>query len=281
MIAARGQWWDITRWLVGLAFAAVFVVALAWLGTASDQLDAQRQQIANQNAAIDKLSSGLATTEAQLTQHGITPAAPPPAQIVTGATGPAGPQGPGPSDAQVQTAVDVYLSAHPPTANVSADALTTVVTAYLTQHPPAAGPPPSDTQVSNAVATYMAAHPAPSGPAGPTGSAGAPGATGQTGAQGPEGPQGVQGPQGDPGPTGATGPPPAGWTWTDQLGTTYNCTQDSQGTASAPHYTCTAQAPTSPVTSPGALADPASPRIPSPRPVTLMFAVPFLRRDMV
>lgn len=269
MIAVRGHWWDIAKYTVGFAFAVVFFVALVWLGTASDQLAAQRQQIAD-------LSSGLATTEAQLEQHGITPAAPPPAQIVTGATGPTGPQGPGPSDAQVQTAVDVYLAAHPPTGNVSTDALTTVVAAYLVQHPPAPGPPPSDTQVSNAVATYMAAHPAPSGPAGPTGSAGPQGDTGQTGAQGPQGPQGVQGPQGD---TGPTGPAPGGWTWTDQLGTTYNCTQDSQGTASSPHYTCTAVSPTPPVST-GTLADPVSPGDP-PRALTLMFAVPMVRRDMV
>ena len=73
------------------------------------------------------------------------------------------------------------------------------------------------------------------------------GVAGPTGAQGPAGPQGdpgtdgtngTNGADGATGPTGATGPPPAGWTWTDELGTTYNCLPDD--TTPTPHYTCTA-----------------------------------------
>lgn len=292
MSSVRGQWWDVSKWAVGLGFAAVFAVALAWLGNASDQLNAQRAQIAAQNKAIANLSSGLSTTEQQLKQHGITPSAAPPAQIVQGAAGPPGPQGPGPSDVQVQVAVDVYLAAHPPSANVSTDALTTVVTAYLVQHPPAPGPPPSDAQVSGAVSAYMAAHPAPPGPPGPTGNPGpqgSAGATGQTGAQGPvgsPGPQGVQGvpgPPGPQGPAGATGPPPGGWTWTDELGTTYDCVPD--GGSPMPHYTCTVRTPVpTPPASPSAMAAYLPPGAPAPPPANtrtavMMFGVPVMRRD--
>jgi Collagen triple helix repeat (20 copies) len=279
MISMRGQLWDTAKWLVVAAFAAVFIIALMWLGTASDQLGAQRQQIAD-------LSSGLATTRAQLEQHGITPAAPPPAQIVQGATGPAGPQGPGPSDAQVQSAVNRYLATNPPTVNVSADALTTVVTAYLAQHPPAPGPPPTGTQISGAVTAYLTAHPAPAGPAGATGSAGPQGPTGDTGAQGPEGPQGPQGVQGPQGDTGATGPPPAGWVFTDEFGTTYDCAPDAQ--TPAPHYTCTARSPATPALKgrsaappPSASASPSSaPAAPvDTRTAVMMVGVPLMRRD--
>lgn len=303
MTFMRGQWWGVAKWAVAVGFGAVFLVALIWLGNASDQLRAQRQQITD-------LSAGLTTTEQQLRQHGISPSAAPPAQIVqgaTGATGPVGPQGPGPSDVQVQNAVNRYLAANPPTPNVSTDALTTVVTAYLVQHPPAPGPPPSDAQISSAVGAYMAAHPAPSGPPGPSGS---PGQTGQNGQNGQVGPPG---PAGQNGQNGAPGSPPAGWTFTAN-GVTYNCTPDS-GTP-APHYACSptataspsaspSQSPSSvPSTSPPApAANPASrpapvapstpPRTPPPavaggdaspsssgRWLELMLGVPFYRRGM-
>lgn len=284
MTDLRERWWDIARWVVALAFVAVLVAALLWLGKASDQLQAQRQQITD-------LSAGLTTTEQQLRQHGISPSAPPPAQIVTGATGPAGPQGPGPSDAQVRSAVNRYLAANPPTANVSTDALTTVVTAYLATHPPAPGPPPTDAQISGAVGAYMAAHPAPPGPPGPTGPTGDPGtqgATGPTGPQGDTGPQGPVGPQGatgPQGPQGATGPPPSGWTFTDRTGTTYDCAPDSPGST---HYTCTAQSPSpSPSSSslpPASLTAYTAPLRTLPPVDTrvgamTLFGVPVMRRD--
>jgi hypothetical protein len=84
MIAVRVQWWGIARYAVGCGFAAVFLIALVWLGQASSQLDSQRDQIANQNTTIANLSSSLATTEQQLRAHGITPSAPPPEQIMQG-----------------------------------------------------------------------------------------------------------------------------------------------------------------------------------------------------
>lgn len=108
----------------------------------------------------------------------------------------------------------------------------------------------------------------PRGPAGPSGPPGRSGRDGKDGAVGPPGPQGVAGspgpkgepgesvtglpgPRGEPGkdgvdgkdstvpgpagPAGPPGPPPSGWTYTDTLGRTYECTPDSPGST---HFTC-------------------------------------------
>lgn len=108
--------------------------------------------------------------------------------------------------------------------------------------------------------------PGPQGEKGDTGAAaptitpspGAPGTPGAAGSdstvpgpQGPAGPPGADstvpgpaGPAGDKGERGEQGPAPAGWTFTDAAGTTYDCTPDSDG---ATHYTCRATStPTSP-----------------------------------
>jgi outer membrane murein-binding lipoprotein Lpp len=94
--------------------------------------------------------------------------------------------------------------------------------------------------------------PGPPGPKGDKGDTGkpaptitpAPGASGAAGSEGIPGPQGPQGetgatgPEGSPGPEGApgeTGPAPAGWTYTDGAGATYDCAPDGDGST---HYTC-------------------------------------------
>lgn len=213
-----------SAWLLALLAALVLVWMVAKLGAASDQLDAQRAQLGSQaqveqaqGRVITAIASDDSQLRAQVESLGGTPKGPAPQVAISGITGATGAQGPGPSDAQVQSAVDIYLEAHPPAPVVSTDALTTVVTAYLVQHPPAPGPPPSDAQVATAVAAYMAAHPAPSGP---------PGSPGQNGQDGK---------QGNPGVNGAPGSPPAGWTF-EFNGVTYECVPDD-GTP-APHYTC-------------------------------------------
>jgi hypothetical protein len=244
-----------SAWVLALLAVLVLVWMVTRLGAASSQLDAQRQQLGAQNAAIAQLAAGLGTTEQQLKEHGISPSAAPPGQILQGATGPAGP---GPSDAQVQVAVDGYLLAHPPSAVVPAAQVEADVTAYLALHPPAPGPPPSDAQVAAAVAAYMSAHPAPSGPPGSPGPQGSPG----VGQQGPAGPAGAAGQ------SGAAGSPPAGWTWTDPSGVSYDCAPDGQ--APGPHYTCTARpspsASASVSPSPSASAPPTAAVAPSPTP---------------
>lgn len=174
--------------VLGAAFLAVLAFAVWRTSQASSVANQARTQAAQESAAVDKLYSGLTTTEQQLKQHGISPSAPPPQQIVSSA------QASGPSDAQVQAAVDNYLAEHPPTASASDAEISAEVSEYLTAHPPAAGPAPSASQVASAVTAYMAANPAPSGPAG------SPGATGAVGPQGPAGPTGPQGLAGSPGP---------------------------------------------------------------------------------
>lgn len=250
--------------VLGAAIVGVSAFMLVELGIASRQLDGLRAQQTQQSKVVSDLATNLAGAQEQLKQHGITPKQPPPAQIIaqTGPPGVAGPQGPGPSDAQVQAAVQAYLSAHPiagvpPTqAQVAA-----VVAVYMTQHPPAAGSPgptgavgpsgavgsagtgPSDAQIAAAVAVWEQAHPVVA-PSGPSGAQGPPGPTGvgETGPQGPQGSpgasgaSGVSGASGASGASGSPGSDPSGWTYVDALGVTHTCSPDS-GTPS-PHYAC-------------------------------------------
>jgi hypothetical protein len=206
---------------------AVLVLAFLFFRT----MESQGRQIGTLQAQSSALAGGLQTAESQLEAHGITPSVAAPSEIISQV---AGPSGPGPSDSQVQAAVNAYLDAHPPTANVDPAALSLTVDAYLEQHPPSPGPPPASSAVAAAVADYLASNPPPSGPAGPQGSPGADG-VGQTGPAGPAGP------------SGAPGSPPAGWTWEDPQGNTYDCTEDD-GTP-APHYTCALVTPSSTATS--------------------------------
>jgi len=252
-LARRHGWPALVAVLVLLGFALL----LAMLFTTLDQrtrLNEVSAQSSAQSRTIGGLAAGLTTTRRQLEAHGISPSAPPPASIIAqaGPAGPQGEQGPGPSDAQVQLAVDGYLAANPPTPAVSSVALATAVAAYLALHPPEPGPPPSNAQVATAVAAYMAVHPAPSGAPGSPGPQGSPG-VGETG------PPGAQGPAGR---DGAPGGPPAGWTWTDPSGNTYDCAQDGQ--TPAPHYTCTARPGPSPSPSSSASASPSAPPSASP-----------------
>lgn len=148
------------------------------------------------------------------------------------------------------------------------------VASYLAENPPSAGPAgqaPTLDQVtaltSDAVADYLAANPPPAGPAGADGAPGQNGTDGQNGQNGadstvpgPMGPEGPEGPPGPaptaeqiqaavdayfaqnpapPGPQGPAGQPPAGWSWSDLLGTTHTCTRDDGSPDTAPTYTCT------------------------------------------
>lgn len=213
-----------------IAVVMLLVFLILKLGRASDQIGTLNQADMGRDRAIAALADAESSARAQIKALGGTPGVPPPQVIISGAAGATGAQGPGPSDAQVQAAVDVYLLEHPPSASVPAAQVEADVASYLALHPPAPGPPPSDAQVATAVAAYMAVHPAPSGPPG------SPGASGEPGQVGPSGPAGAQGPAGQ---NGADGSPPAGWTWTDPSGNTYDCAKDDQ--TPAPHYTCTAR----------------------------------------
>lgn len=221
----------------GLALGLLVYVILM-LHSASNRitdLDAGR---ATQDAQINGLAGAVSSARAQIQGLGATPVVPAPSKILEtiSVSGAQGPQGPGPSDAQVAAAVSAYLQAHP-VPGVSSQQVATAVDAYFAASPAPSGPQgpgPSQQQIADAVASYMAANPAPSGPAGPVGSPG-------VGATGP------QGPAGSPGQNGGAGSPPAGWNWTDPSGNEYSCVQDNQ--TPAPHYTCTAVPSPSPSTS--------------------------------
>lgn len=141
-------------------------------------------------AAVTILSLGFERTTAQV--HGLSVAvsaqcsqtkklgqkcvAKPPSEIkqnpsqptVSPSPGPSGPQGPGPTYAQIETAVAAYFAAHPVVDNT----------------------PPDASVVQLFVDAYLVAHPVPAGSPGATGS---PGANGQTGADGATGPAGSNG----------------------------------------------------------------------------------------
>ena len=260
-LVRRHGWSAAVAVMVLLGFALLLVMLVTTLDQRT-QINQVEARSSAQGRTIGDLAVGLTTTRRQLQAHGISPSAPPPASIIAqaGPPGLQGVQGPGPSDAQVQGAVDVYLAAHPPSAAVSADALTATVAAYLAQHPPAPGPAPSDAQVAASVSAYIAAHPAPSGPPG------SPGPTGVAGDQGPVGPAGQEGPAGRDGQNGAPGSPPAGWSWTDPSGAMYDCAMDGQ--SPAPHYTCEARTTASPSPSPSDSTGPSPPpsgAAPAPR----------------
>lgn len=92
--------------------------------------------------------------------------------------------------------------------------------------------------------------PGPTGGPGPTGvpgGAGAPGAAGSPGQDGQAGAPGPAGPQGQP---GAAGSPPAGWSWQDTSGTTFQCSRNAGSSDSSPTYTCTSQPPATTSTPP-------------------------------
>lgn len=229
-----------------ILIGALLVILMLLIYTITNVMELRTSE-SQQAQKVTAFSSALAGAQAQLKQHGIQPSQPAPSQIIAqiGPAGPQGVQGPGPSDAQVQAAVQAYLAAHPIAGQPPTDAqVAAVVAMYWAQHPPAAGPagptgvqgpPPSDKQIADAVAAWQTAHPvvAPSGPSGPPGPSGASGAPG-VGATGPAGPQGSRG---EPGPSGATGPAPSGWEWaeTPPVGNpkTHTCTPDP-----APHYSC-------------------------------------------
>lgn len=81
------------------------------------------------------------------------------------------------------------------------------------------------------------------GATGVAGGAGAAGANGSPGARGPTGAQGAAGPPGPQGQPGQPGSPPAGWSWQDPSGRTFQCARDTGSPDSAPTYTCTSQTP--------------------------------------
>jgi hypothetical protein len=211
------------------------VAALAWyaLRTADEERHQARATATANAQAIKQLSDALKTTQAQLTQHGITPKAAPPATIVAGvpgATGAAGQSVVGPQGA-------------PGRDGVSPDPKAVAALVYAMIHPVPG--PKGDTGAAGKDSTV----PGPVGEPGPASTVAGP--QGPQGEPGPAstvaGPRGDQGDQGNPGPAGPAGPAPSGWTYTAGDGTVYDCAPDSDGST---HYSCTAEPGTGPQPSP-------------------------------
>lgn len=133
-------------------------------------------------------------------------------------------------------------------------------------HKPVAGPPGSrgepgrtvvgsrgpkgETGASGKPAPTVTPSPGPSGPPGATatgppgadstipGPSGPPGEN-ATGVPGQDGKDGADGAAGKDGSDGRDGQPPAGWTYTDPNGVTYDCTPVDDFDPNAPRYRCT------------------------------------------
>ena len=209
-----------------LTIAGCWVVLLLVVGFAVFALraatDAQRRAEAAQSAdavAIQKLSTGLDQTRAQLQQHGVVPKAPPATTIVQGVPGAAGQSIVGPAGPAGQNGVS-----------------------------------PDPAAIANLVLAMIHPVPGPAGATGPAGPAGAagkdstvPGPAGAPGAAGQDGTNGQDGKDGAAGAQGPAGPAPAGWTFTSPDGTVYDCIPDSAGST---HYSCTARSAPAPSPTP-------------------------------
>lgn len=240
----------------------------AWLIYEGDALKAQVDTVTGQQAHAATVAEQLAS---QLRGMGATPVASPPAPVTgqpgpSGAAGPSGPAGRGISSTVITgghlivgytdgTTTDEGQVVGKDGTGITSSVVNGSGHLILTY---------SDGTVDDVGAVV--------GPAGATGAQGATGAAGTAGCGiasvgesngnlvvnytgtactqttatvGPL-PAGPAGPTGPAGATGATGPPPYSWTWTDELGTKYSCTEnpdDPPGT-STPTYVCNPQQPT-------------------------------------
>jgi hypothetical protein len=133
-----------------------------------------------------------------------------------GPSGPSGPAGPGPSQDEINAAVNAYFGVHPlpPGQLPPVSEVAGLVAQYLQANPPAAGQNATPGMVSDAVSSYCAANNGCAGPAGATG----PGATDAQVQQqvatycaahdncaGPAGTNGTNGSNGAPGPACPSG----------------------------------------------------------------------------
>jgi hypothetical protein len=136
-----------------------------------------------QEHRLDAFNEALTLEQQGIEEKGGTPIAPAPEEIIEDPD--VDPPLPvGPTDEQVQEAVEAYFREHPVQdgENASPAQIAAAVINYLTENPPAPGqpgPPPSDEQISNAVAAYLAANPPPPGPPGQDGTNGTDGKDGE------------------------------------------------------------------------------------------------------
>jgi hypothetical protein len=154
------------------------VVALVIIGVVLYQVQLQEHR-------MDALAAALEAEQQALEDRGETPVAADPEEIIEDPD--VDPPAPvGPTDEQVQAAVEAYFREHPVQdgENASPAQIAVAVINYLSENPPAQGepgPPPSAEQISNAVAAHLAANPPPPGPPGPAGTNGTDGKDGADG----------------------------------------------------------------------------------------------------
>lgn len=252
------------KYMAVLALFGTLVLAggMWWTAMDAEQLRTTVASVSDQQAHAAIVAEQLAS---QLRGMGATPVASPPAPVTaqagaTGAAGAAGPAGRGISSTVITgghlivgytdgTTTDEGQVVGKDGTGITSSVVNTAGHLILTY---------SDGTVDDVGAVV--------GPAGADGATGAAGATGATGAAGCgiasvgesggdlvvnytgstcAAPSATIGPlpPGPTGPTGATGPAPYSWTWTDELGTQYVCTEnpdDPPGT-STPTYVCNPQ----------------------------------------
>jgi hypothetical protein len=234
------------RLAAGLALIMAALIAMGVLLWVSYEHGQSREQSLADN--VSTYAGAIHGLQTQVRSLGGTPIK------VPGLPGVAGPQGPGPSEAQIDSAVQTYLRAHPPAKGQSATPamVAKAVGQFLTAHPPTPPKAPTAAQISSAASTYIAAH-----------AAEFLGATGQNGKDGSNGSNGTNGqnatdeqvaaavstfcsahnsctgPAGVNGQPGTDGKPPEGWSWTDPITQVhYTCTRNAESPDSAPTYAC-------------------------------------------
>jgi len=157
---ARERW---ISWGVWLA-VAVLATAIAFVG----------YYLIKQGEQINAFASALTAEQDAARSRGETPVAPEPSELIEEPTyeAPEPQPAPGPTDAQVLSAVASYFADHPVEdgETPSAAAIAAAVSNYLTENPPSPGEPgpgPTAEQVASAVEIYLIAHPPEPGPQGP------------------------------------------------------------------------------------------------------------------
>lgn len=248
--------------VLGIVACVLLFGVAAWLVFEGDTLRQQVDTVSSQQAHAATVAQQLAS---QLRGMGATPVASPPAPVTgqpgpSGAAGPSGPAGRGISSTVITGGhlIVGYTDGSTTDEGQVVGASGTGITSSVVN------------SSGHLILTYssgavddVGAVVGPAGATGATGAAGTPGCgiasvgessgdlvvnyTGSTCATtsavvGPL-PAGPVGPTGPAGATGATGPPPYSWTWTDELGTRYVCTEnpdDPPGTQS-PTYVCNPQ----------------------------------------
>lgn len=190
-----------------LLVAVVLVIGFSsWKQSQNATHDRQKAEVAT--ARLDKVAGDVNALRAQVQSLGAIPVAPPATENGSASSAP--------SDAQVRTAVQSYIAAHPPASGQppTAEEVFAAVAQFCgtgackgATGTSGTSAGPSDAQLAAAVASYCAAH-------------------GCTGAPGPTGPQGV------------AGSPPASFSF-DIHKQHFVCSPDSPPSpGSTPNYTC-------------------------------------------